>query len=505
MTQRDLASMAHGVIATGFEGEPDGAMPPFGAYVLFGRNAGSIDQVRALTDGLRARTSTGLPPPLVAIDQEGGRVSRLRADVEPMPSLMAFGAAGDIELAGRAGEQAAFDLRRAGCTLVFAPVLDLAIEPNNTVIGTRSAGSDPRRVTALCQAYARGLERGGMLPCFKHFPGHGSTEIDSHVALPRVTVDESTLAGRDLFPFAAVAATAPAIMGTHALVSAFDSALPATLSHRIGTDLLRRDLHFEGVYVTDSLEMGALDAYGGPVAAGIAALAAGADLLTISHSVDLAIELARAIERAVGDGTVPLERLGEAYERVLRLRAAASAPLAVDDIAPHPGVGREGARRGITLVRGVSRVDPLSSVVVSFTGGAIAGGAEDVTARADDGDARLSRESPVLQEIECAIDPDDRSEQALLEALAKSERRPLVLARRAHLHAGQARTISRILERYHDAAVISMLEPFDLPLFGHAQHVMAAYGDDVAGIRGLSDVLFGGSMAQGRLPVEVAL
>jgi beta-N-acetylhexosaminidase len=497
-------TMARGVIAAGFDGTAfDAAMPALGAYVLFGRNVRSMEQVRALTDALRAHAIPGEPPPLIAIDQEGGRVARLRFGVEAMPPMMSLGAAADLELAARAGEQTGFDLSRAGCTLDFAPVLDLALEPRNTVIGTRSPGSDPRAVAAIGDAYAQGLTRYGVAACFKHFPGHGSTDVDSHLALPVVSLSEAALRMRDMLPFASVAPHALAMMGTHALIRAFDPELPVTLSSRAGIDVLRNELGFAGVYVTDSLEMGALDAFGGPVAAGVAALRAGADLLTVSHSIDVATALALAIERAVEDGTLPLDRLREAYERVVSLRRTMAEPprLPLEDTTPHPGVGREIARRAITLVRGFARVDPIASIAVSFHTGVAPSGAEDVATSGPS----LSHEAPALKTIECYPDADPNAEHDLLEAIAASQRRPLLLTRRAHLHEAQRAIVERTIERYRDAVVVSMLEPFDLPLFGSARHLLAAYGDDAASIGGLADVLFGGSLPSGVLPVALEL
>ena len=230
-------------------------MPKFGAYVLFNDAGAPVKTVRALTDALRARQND---TPLIAVDQEGGVVARLRDGVETMPPMMALGAADDLDLTRRAGEQLAFDLRRSGCTLDFAPVLDLALDPRNTVIGTRSFGSDPQRVAALGKSLASGLLAGGITPCFKHFPGHGATAIDSHQALPFVDCSEAELRARDLVPFAAVAATAPAMMNAHVVARAFDAERPATLSVRIATGLLREELGFHGALFTDCLEMGAL-------------------------------------------------------------------------------------------------------------------------------------------------------------------------------------------------------------------------------------------------------
>jgi beta-N-acetylhexosaminidase len=486
-----LDALARGVIAAGFEDGEIERLPAFGGYVLFSRNGTSPSQVRTLTAHLRARSD---PPPVIAIDQEGGRVARLRDGVEPMPPMMALGAAADGDLAQRAGEQIGFDLRRAGCTMDFAPVLDLALKPRNTVIGTRSLGSDPAAVAALGRRFGRGLETAGILPCYKHFPGHGATSDDSHVELPSIDADAATLRARDLVPFAAVVPGAAACMSAHVIVRAFDAARPATLSAVVAQGLLRAELGFDGAYVTDALEMGAIaDAAAGAVAA----LQAGADLLVVGRSSALACAAADSIVSAVESGALALERLEEAHERVRRLRLAGSAALPLDAFPPHPGVGREIARRAITLIRGMAHADPVTACAVSFEA-AVASGAEELGAS-----DRLTREAPALGQIVLALDPErDNVENALVQ-LAAMGRRPIVLARRAHVYAGQADAVARIVERFPDAVVVSMLEPYDLPLFGAARHLLAAYGDDAASIGGLADVLFGGSLPQGRLPVDL--
>jgi beta-N-acetylhexosaminidase len=297
----ETAVWARGVIAAGFSGRHfDSSLPWFGAYVLFARNVETIEQTRALSDALRARHDDGASP-AVALDQEGGRVARLREGVEPMPSMMALGAVDDLELARRAGEQTAFDLRRAGCTVDFAPVLDLARQAGNTVIGTRSLGSDPESVAALGAAFCAGLQAGGIAPCPKHFPGHGSTAVDSHTALPVIESDAAELRARDLVPFGALARSVPAMMGAHVLAPAFDPDAPATRSAR-AISLLRRELGFEGAFVTDCLQMSALQSYGDVSDNAIAALKSGADLLIVSHDPALALEVAAAIEAAVDQG-----------------------------------------------------------------------------------------------------------------------------------------------------------------------------------------------------------
>jgi hypothetical protein len=170
------------------------------------------------------------------------------------------------------------------------------------------------------------------------------------------------------------------------------------------------------------------------------------------------------------------------------LRENAATPLPVDTFPPHPGLGREIARSAITLVRGVPRADPLADIAVNFGGN----------------DRLLEHEAPALEEICISVNAPDEKLRAMFETLERSQRRPLALSRRAHLHSAQAGAINEIVARYPDALVVSLLEPFDLPLFESARHLLAAYGDDEASVGGLADVLFGGTMPTGRLPVALS-
>ncbi len=297
---------------------------PFAGFIFFDGNSASIAALRALTDSLRAGYEQ--LPPILAIDQEGGRVMRLRNGAAPMPSAAEVGASGDEALAERIGAQCAHDLRRAGCNMNFAPVLDLAVDAGNTVIGDRSFGADPAEVTRMARAFARGLERGGIVATYKHFPGHGATAVDSHHALPVVEIDEVTLRTRDLVPFAAVAGEARAMMTAHVVVRALDPERPATLSRRILQTLLRDELGFRGVCFSDSLEMAAI-ARGDSAEGALEALRAGADALTVSHDPALAVAIVDRLERAIVEEDLAEERLREAAARVDALRAQLQPPL----------------------------------------------------------------------------------------------------------------------------------------------------------------------------------
>src|SRR5579884_1545569 len=280
----DLRELAAGVLCVGFDGTGAADVgsvlrrTPFAGLILFGRNVVSPEQTRALSDAIR----DALPSPIIAVDQEDGRVARLRRGVEELPAMLALAATGDTDLAERAGMQLAFDLRRAGVNVDYAPVLDLMLMRMNTVIGARAFGDDPEQVIRFGDAFARGLRSQGIIPTFKHFPGHGSTEVDSHLDLPAIDLDEQTFRSRDLVPFAQLLPHAEALMTAHIIVRALDAEQPATLSPRILTGLLRGEIGFDGVCFTDCMQMDAIAKGIGSTEGAVEALVAGADCVLIS-------------------------------------------------------------------------------------------------------------------------------------------------------------------------------------------------------------------------------
>jgi beta-N-acetylhexosaminidase len=499
----DIRVLAAGAIAGGFDGyeiTPEVAAAidelQLGGWILFGHNTRSVEQARALTDAVRARYPVGLPP-ILAIDQEGGRVARLRQGLEEIPAMMAVSAAGDEALARAAGEQMAFDLRRVGVNVDYAPVLDLALERMNTVIGSRSFGADPRRVIRFAGAFAAGLEAGGMVATYKHFPGHGSTALDSHLELPTIDVDGPTLRARDLLPFATLLPQARALMTAHIVALAYDPINSATLSRAILTDLLRDELGFRGVAFTDCMEMDAIARTVGSARGAVDALAAGADCVLMSHRLSIVREAVDLIERAVDDGSLAVERLREANARVTTLRRELAPPIALDATPPHPGIGREIGRRAVTLVRGDARADARADVVVSFEGTTTEGVQGTHSQHA-------AFQVEGLERVLAPLDPSDAAVETLLASLQRIGKRPIALMRRAHVYAGQARAIERVLSAYPDALLISTREPFDVAEFGRARNVLCTYGDDKPSIQGLSDVIFGGAAPAGVLPLEIA-
>jgi len=295
-----------------------------GGVILFARNLGAPEAIAALTERLRRLTPD--TPPLIAVDQEGGRVARLGDPFTAWPPARVLGLTGSEDLAFQVGQAIGIELASAGFTMDMAPVLDVDTNAANPIIGDRSFGPDPALVTRLGAAFARGLADAGILATGKHFPGHGDTAADSHLTLPVVPHPRDRLLSVEAAPFRAAAPHLGAIMTAHVLYPALDPEYPATLSYRILTELLRSDLGFDGIVVSDDLEMAGL---AGRWAAGAAAcrfLQAGGDLVLICHRPEVQREALDAVRRAVARGEIPASRLEEARARIRRGRALAVVP-----------------------------------------------------------------------------------------------------------------------------------------------------------------------------------
>ena len=324
--------MALGVLLVGFEGTNATGVPYWlldmlgngvAGVTIFGRNITPEDPVGNLA-GLTQALRDGRPDLLVSIDEEGGDVTRL--DTRTGSMFLGQGSLGAVDDEAETRRSSAFlaaRLASAGVNLNFAPVADVASNANSPIVGSRSFSADPQRVARHVAASIAGHLDSGVAPTAKHFPGHGSTAEDSHFVVPVVEADLDTLWERELPPFrSAIAAGVPVIMTGHLMVPALDAESLATLSPRIITGLLRRELGFDGVVVTDGLDMHAISRTVGRPEAVVRALLAGVDLMCIggdSVTPEVVEDIVAAIEEAVQSGRLDLARLSEASERVASL------------------------------------------------------------------------------------------------------------------------------------------------------------------------------------------
>jgi beta-N-acetylhexosaminidase len=298
-----------------------------GGVTLFKRNIEDPEQIAELDHDLQA-LSTGLPL-WVAVDQEGGRVARLTSPFTEWPAVATLGRSGDDRLAYRFAAALAAELRAVGITLDYAPVLDIHTNPRNPIIGDRALGEDADTVAKLGAAIIRGLQENGVAACGKHFPGHGDTSVDSHLALPVVEHPPDRIRRVECVPFQeAIRHGVAFIMTAHILVPSLDEERPATLSPTIVRGLLREELDFNGVIVSDDLEMKAIaDTYTVPEAA-VQAIAAGCDGVLVcrasvqdrTQDAEAQVAVLEALVHAIEDGRIPYKRAEDALARNRRAK-----------------------------------------------------------------------------------------------------------------------------------------------------------------------------------------
>ncbi|QDQ14639.1 glycoside hydrolase family 3 protein [Streptomyces spectabilis] len=491
-----LEQLANSVLQPGFVGTTE--VPDWlrrriaaglGGVVLFGRNIVDPEQVTGLTTALRAEN----PDLIVAIDEEAGDVTRMEAWTgASRPGNLALGAVDDIDLTERVAHDIGRELHAAGITLNYAPSADVNSNPLNPVIGVRSFGPRTDIVSRHTAAWIRGLQSAGVAACAKHFPGHGDTSVDPHFGLPRVTGGAEEIARTALPPFiAAMESGVRAVMTAHLLVPAYDPALPATLSPRILNDLLRGELGFDGMVVTDGIEMGAVTDRYGIDGATVRAVAGGVDAVCVGgeRAEESTVELlTAALVRAVLDGTLPEARLAEAGTRVrsfaawsgARSRAATATGLPSD-------IGLVAARRAVrirprrpeadstepflplTIAPHVVELSPVMNPAVD--GGTPWGVAGPLRAlRPDTTSVRLTE--PELDGFDEVLD-----RAALTPA---HDRALVVVVRDAARHRWMTEALARLLRTRPDALVVEMGVPTGVPL--GAVHLITHGATRVSGI-----------------------
>ena len=472
----ELERLASRCILPGFEGPvaPDWVRrrlgEGLGGVVLYAWNVVSPEQLRELTAELRSEGDDVV----VAIDEEAGDVTRLEASTgSSYPGNGALGVVDDVALSERVAASLGAELAAAGVNLDFAPVADVNTNPQNPVIGIRSFGSDADLVGRHVAAFVHGLQSAGVAACAKHFPGHGDTSVDSHLALPIVdTLDPGALA-----PFrAAIEAGVRSIMTAHIVVRSLGE-VPATMSSVILQDLLREELEFDGMVVTDALEMKAISDTVGVEEGAVRSIAAGADALCLGHDLfdESVVAVRDALVEAVRSGRLPEYRLAEAAGRVATL----------NDIGGVASVdresGREAAGRALR-VDGDARIDGPALIVELVPEAGMAAGrlaqfpGDWFVAVVSGGELRRYEDVPT-------------------DAPDAEGRRLVVIARDAHRYDWEQRAIEALTAEHPDAIVVEIGVPHWRP--AHAGAFVSTYGAARVNLEAAAEALYSGPATRG--------
>lgn len=510
------------VLMVGFSGkDPEGAAAAIrdlkvGGIIYFARNTGSVAETAALSQTLQdTAASSGNLPLLISVDQEGGPVVRLDKGLPLMPGPMSLGATGDPDLAFKVARAVGTQIRAAGINVNLAPVLDVNDNPDNPVIGVRSFGSDPALVETLGTASVQGFLSAGALPVGKHFPGHGNTSVDSHLDLPVLPHPLERLSEVELRPFkAAIRKGLPAIMTAHIIFKAIDPDLPATLSAPVLEGLLRRDLGFQGLIMTDCMEMNAISKYFGTARGAVMALKAGADMVLISHTPELQRQAYETILEAVRSGEVPLARLDEAVRRIISLKKALRLPNPLTpgeaDTEEFRALSAETHRRSITVLRDAglpastergTRVVIVSPYPEAELGEALKQRGAQVIHQVYGSTAVRTGAAAqgIIEETTRYVAQETAQEQmALNQADAV-----IVLMRNAWKNEEQATRVRSILRQKPGAILVATGDPYDFRVFPEAQTFICTYSHRPEALRALAEVLTGAVKAGGKLPVTL--
>jgi beta-N-acetylhexosaminidase len=486
-----------------------------GGITLFrSLNVESPAQVRALTAALQAQArASGQPPLLLAVDQEGGTLLAV-AGTTPFPGNLALGATGSTELAYRTGYAIGRELAAMGIHINYAPVCDVNINPNNPVVGPRSFGGDPALVARLSAAMVEGMQAAGVAATAKHFPGHGDTAVDSHHGMPVLLHDEARLRRVELPPFvAAVQAGAKLVMTAHIALPNFNggSDVPATLSPIILRDLLRGALGFNGVIISDAMEMNAIRQGPGLAIDAIAATVAGVDMLMLNANASEQQMIYAALLQAAQRGLLSTPEVIKSAERVLALKqwCAQVVPPALDVVgcAEHHALAAEIAAKSVTLVRDEAHRLPLRlppeariAVVVPKPENLTLA---DTSAYETPALANALRAChPVVDEFIIALDPPEADVAALHQRMIGYDL-VVVGTINATAHAGQAALVNAILQSGTALVAVALRMPYDIQAYPTVPTYVCTYSLQQSSMTALAQALWGDIPCVGQLPVSI--
>ncbi len=497
-----------------------------GNVILFQRNIQSVQQVQELTTRLQsiAKEAGHRQPLLIMLDQENGMVRRCGQNATIFPGNMALGAIGSEQIAFDVALATGRELQALGINMNFAPVMDVNNNPANPVIGVRSFGEDPRQVARLGTAMVRGYQAAGILTCLKHFPGHGDTTVDSHLALPVIPHDMKRLEAIELLPFkSAIAAgtgsvgSADSVMIAHIYLPALmqNEMLPATLSHAVVTDLLRKKLGFEGLIISDCMEMQAVSATVGSEQGTVGALRAGIDLVLVSHTFTRQLGSIEAVKVALQNGTLSEERIQEAAERVLQLKARSlswdnvpdAKELAVIGNKAHQQLRDHAYELSTTVVKDEDTLLPLrlqsgQCLCLLFLQPSTTTLVIDAGLSAEVLVEQIRKRHALIDIISITSAPSLDEYQHINQAVNEAAI-TIVVTANANLDTYQGELVRQLLQKGRPIIGVAAYNPYDLLAFPELGTYLVTYEYTQPAFSALVRVLFGEISAQGQLPVSI--
>ncbi len=502
----------------GIGGREVGAVPKahitkrfIGGLILYDKNIRTPEQVAALTTELQklAQTTPKGIPLFIAIDQEGGKVARLRKGATIFPGNMALGATRSQKLAEKVGDITGIELTVLGINLNLAPVLDVNTHPENPAIGVRSFGDSAQIVSQLGSAYIRGLQRQGVLATAKHFPGHGDTTADSYKELPLVANNRKRIDDVELAPFrAAIDAGVGAIMTAHVHYPELDIKFPATLSHTILNNLLRRELGFEGLIITDDLEMKAIAEQHDIKQAAVAAFQAGADILLVPWTLKKQQSAYNAILRAVKTRHITKSRLDDSVRRILKSKnayglfdknyehitnpQAINSPLSAVGSKQHRDIAQTIATQAVTIVKNSPGILPLDEAPKQPV---------LIVSPSRDFSNTFMKAHTELAHVKTVYIPPKVIMRQYIPQLLSSKPSIIIVGIANLQHAKMVHALSR--QTSVPVVAVSIDSPYHLRECPNVECAIAAYDDNYFSLLAAIEVLLGRRQATGELPVII--
>lgn len=485
-----------------------------GNIIYFARNLETKEQMIKLSSSIQEVVlgANGIPA-FITVDQEGGMVTRIFDGGTFFPGNMAFGAVGDPHNTYLEGQYMAKELLNFGINFNLAPVLDVNNNSKNPVIGVRSYGDNPNKVADFACEYIRGLQSENVIATGKHFPGHGDTSVDSHFALPTIKHTMDRLEAVELVPFRrAIESGIEAIMTSHILFENLtDDHLPATLSPEILTGLLRGKLGFNGLIMTDSMEMKAILNGVGLAKGAVKAVLAGADLLCVSHTMEEQTEVYEAIYKAVKAGVISEERINESVERILATKEKYKIKdykkymnvLSTEEMEKHHAFAKEISRKSVTLIKGEqSHVATSEEKTLVISTPPVALNAADAKLQEDRTFAKILADKIGGDYKIIPLNMEEEDIASIVEEVKKYDK-VIIGTYNATVFTSQGTLVNEIYKKNNNVVAVALRNPYDIEMYKEVPVFLTAYEYSQLSIESLVHAMTTPYTCTGESPVTI--